>query len=103
MFAEYFVETIFETMDLMWKFLDPILKTNQNQTPTLSSPASPPEHHTSTDPIRTQQPASPTGSAIELAPLPATDAGTQPDADQTHPRQRSSTSNNQNPPNAHSL
>lgn len=85
MVGEPLVETMFETMDMMWKTLDPILKAKRYQPPTPSSPAAPTEPHTTTDPVRTSQQASPAGSAIELATLPCADEGAQPDADIIRP------------------
>ncbi|KAM0804512.1 hypothetical protein BDR22DRAFT_836306 [Usnea florida] len=83
------LEKMFETMDLMWKALDPILKANdENYPPAPSSSDALTEPHTPTDPVRTSQRASPAGSAIELATLPSADDGTQPHADITRSQLR---------------
>ena len=78
---ESLVEKMFEAMDLMWKSLDPILNAVRIRPTIPSSSDASTEPRTPTDPVRTSQRASPAGSAIELAPLPAADEGTQPDAD----------------------
>ena len=84
------IEEMHQTLDLMWKSLDPILNAVPNQTPTPSSPDAPTEPHFPTDPVQTSQQASPAGSAIELAPLPGANDATQPDADiiRSQPRRR---------------
>ena len=77
---------ISETMDLMWKTLDPILEARLFHTPPPSSPAAATEPHSPTDPVRTSQQASPASSAIELATLPRAGEGRQPDAAITGPQ-----------------
>ena len=86
--GQAYLETMFETMDLMWKNLDPILKATRVQPPAPSSPAAPTDPHFPTDPVQTTQQASPAGSAIELATLPGANEGTQPDADIIRPQPR---------------
>lgn len=100
MLEEPRVEKIFETMDLMWKTLDPVLEAVPIRPRTPSNSTSPIESYSSTNSVRTSQQASPIGSAIELTTLPSADEGTHPNADQTPPQRQSSTSNDQNTPNA---
>ena len=89
MLGESRVETIFRTMDMMWKTLDPILKAVQIRPRTPSSLAFPTELYAPTEPVRTSQQASPARS-VASAPLPSADEEVLPDADfiRSQPRRR---------------
>ena len=82
--GEFSVETIFGTMDRMWKALDPILKYPPRRP---SSPAAPTEPHTPTTSVSTAQQASPARS-VASAPLPGAAEETQSDADIIRPQPR---------------
>ena len=84
---EWHIETIPQTMKMMWRTLDPIIEAHPDRPSYSLRHAAPFELYAPTDRVRTSQQESPTRS-VASAPLPGANDATQLDADIIRPQPR---------------